>query len=64
MLEADLRSDEREPPVPPGKPTALNKERVGQCDEALRRGIEAARGRSPWKPQSGIALGSDYGKHM
>ena len=39
---------EREPPVPPGEPTALNQERAGQCTEALRRRIKTVRGRSSW----------------
>ena len=39
---------EREPPGPPGEPTALNKERVGQSTEARRRRIRTVRGRSSW----------------
>ena len=39
---------EREPPVPPGEPTALNKERVGQSTEAPRRRTRTVRGRSSW----------------
>ena len=39
---------EREPPVPPGEPTALNQERAGQCTEAPRRRIKTVRGRSSW----------------
>ena len=44
----DLNVNEREPSVPPDEPTALNKERAGQCDEALRRGNDLVRDLSPW----------------
>jgi hypothetical protein len=39
---------EREPPEPPGEPTTLNKERVGQSTEALRRRTGTVRERSSW----------------
>ncbi len=32
-----LASHEREPPVPPGEPTILNQERMGQRIESFRR---------------------------
>ena len=37
------RSDEREPPVPPGEPTVLNQERTEQRTEASRRRARAVR---------------------
>ncbi len=36
------------PPVPPGEPTALNKERVGHSTEAPRRRTGTVRERSSW----------------
>ena len=44
----DLNFHEQGPPLPPGEPTALNKERVGQCDEVLRHGARIVRGRHSW----------------
>ena len=39
---------EREPPVPPGEPTVLNKERAGKSTEAPRRRARTVRGRPSW----------------
>ncbi len=39
---------EREPPVPPGEPTVLNKERAGKSTEAPRRRAGTVRGRPSW----------------
>ena len=49
----DLESHEQGPPVPPGEPTALNKERAGQCDEVLRHGLDSARIRGSRKSHPG-----------
>ena len=45
---SELTSHEREPPIPLGEPTALNKERVGQSTEARQRRTGTVRGRSSW----------------
>ena len=39
---------EREPPVPPGEPTVLNKERAGKSTEAQMCRTRTVRGRSSW----------------
>ena len=44
----ELMSHEREPPIPLGEPTALNKERAGQSTEARQRRAGTVRCRSSW----------------
>ena len=43
-----LTCREREPPVPPGDPTVLNKERAGKSTEARKRWTKTVRGWSSW----------------
>ena len=45
---SELTYHEREPPMPLGEPTALNKERVGKSTEARQRRTGTVRGRSSW----------------
>ena len=45
IARTGLMCCEREPPVPPGEPTVLNKERAGKSTEVLRRRARTVRGR-------------------
>jgi len=52
------------PPVPPGEPTGLNKERPGQCVKAdWVCGVEAVRPTPSWQPKPGERLGYRYGEN-